>query len=151
RLVIVVAEEAADVLVERFAELPELGQPPPDLTADFRELGRAEDEQRHDQDDQKVPRGEQALHDPRAYPRHVGSPASRGGARTGCADSVLGVDADVCVVGGGYAGLTAARRITRAGASVIVLEARDRVGGRVWTRPAPNGTPIDMGGTWLGP
>ena len=61
------------------------------------------------------------------------------------------MDADVCVVGAGYAGLTAARRITQAGASVIVLEARDRVGGRVWTQPAPDGAPIDMGGTWLGP
>ena len=61
------------------------------------------------------------------------------------------MDADVCVVGAGYAGLTTARRVTQAGASVIVLEARDRVGGRVWTRPALDGTPIDMGGTWLGP
>jgi monoamine oxidase len=61
------------------------------------------------------------------------------------------VDADVCVVGAGYAGLTTARRVERAGASVVVLEARDRVGGRVWTQAAPDGTPIDMGGTWLGP
>jgi monoamine oxidase len=61
------------------------------------------------------------------------------------------VDADVCVVGAGYAGLTTARHVRQAGASVIVLEARDRVGGRVWTEPAPDGTPIDMGGTWLGP
>jgi monoamine oxidase len=58
------------------------------------------------------------------------------------------VDADVCVVGAGYAGLTAARQT---GATAIVLEARDRVGGRVWTRPAPDGTPVDIGGTWLGP
>src|SRR5690242_14992559 len=70
------------------------------------------------------------------------------------AGSVLAVvdfDADVCVLGAGYAGLTAARRITQAGATAIVLEARDRVGGRVWTRPAPDGTPVDVGGTWLGP
>jgi monoamine oxidase len=61
------------------------------------------------------------------------------------------VSADVCVVGGGYAGLMAARTITAAGRSVVVLEARDRVGGRVWTRPGPDGTHLDMGGAWLGP
>ena len=59
--------------------------------------------------------------------------------------------ADVCVVGGGYAGLMAARTITTAGRSVVLLEARDRVGGRVWTRPGPDDTALDMGGAWLGP
>lgn len=61
------------------------------------------------------------------------------------------IEADVCVVGAGYAGLTAARRLAQAGREVVVLEARDRVGGRTWTFELPDGTRIDRGGGWLGP
>src|SRR5438093_12501565 len=60
------------------------------------------------------------------------------------------VDADVCVVGAGYAGLTAARRLADAGKSVIVLEARDRVGGRIWTHELSDCSPIDRRGAVLG-
>jgi monoamine oxidase len=60
-------------------------------------------------------------------------------------------DADVCVVGAGFAGLTAALRLHQGGKSVVVLEARDRVGGRVWTEALPDGSPVDRGGAWLGP
>jgi monoamine oxidase len=49
--------------------------------------------------------------------------------------------ADVCMIGGGYAGLMAARTVTKTASSAIVLEARDRVGGRVWTRPECADTP----------
>jgi monoamine oxidase len=59
-------------------------------------------------------------------------------------------DADVCVVGAGFAGLAAARRLVSAGKSVVVLEARDRVGGRVWNRAMSDGTIVSVGGTWLG-
>jgi monoamine oxidase len=59
--------------------------------------------------------------------------------------------ADVVVVGAGFAGLSAARALVEAGVDVIVLEARDRVGGRSYTRPASDGTPIDLGGQWIGP
>ena len=61
------------------------------------------------------------------------------------------LDADVCVVGAGYAGLAAARSLTQAGASVVVLEARDRVGGRARTDTGPGGVALDMGGTWVAP
>jgi monoamine oxidase len=61
------------------------------------------------------------------------------------------IEADVCVVGAGYAGLTAARRLVQGGRSVVVLEARDRVGGRAWTDHLPGGAPIDRGAGWLGP
>ena len=61
------------------------------------------------------------------------------------------LEADVCVVGAGFAGLAAARRLNRAGMSVVLLEARDRVGGRAHTETLSDGTTIDHGGAWLGP
>jgi monoamine oxidase len=61
------------------------------------------------------------------------------------------VGADVCVVGAGYAGLTTARQLQQHGKHVIVLEARERVGGRVWTQPLADGSPVDRGGAWLAP
>jgi monoamine oxidase len=61
------------------------------------------------------------------------------------------VEADACIVGAGYAGLTAARRLTQAGQTVAVLEARDRVGGRIWTADLASGATVDRGGGWLAP
>ena len=59
--------------------------------------------------------------------------------------------ADVAIIGAGLAGLTAARRLVAAGVEVVVLEARDRVGGRTYTRAASDGTLLDLGGQWIGP
>ena len=59
---------------------------------------------------------------------------------------------DVIVVGGGFAGLRAARDLADAGRNVVLLEARDRLGGRTWTRPfAGDGPPVEVGGTWFTP
>jgi len=58
--------------------------------------------------------------------------------------------ADVVVVGAGFAGLTTARELTRRGFDVVVLEGRNRVGGRSYTQ-AVAGLPVDMGGTFVGP
>ncbi|QFZ20330.1 flavin monoamine oxidase family protein [Saccharothrix syringae] len=57
---------------------------------------------------------------------------------------------DVIVVGGGFAGVTAARQLRRKGLSVLLLEARDRVGGRTWTSTF-EGEQVEMGGTWIDP
>ncbi len=59
--------------------------------------------------------------------------------------------ADVLVVGAGLAGLIAARDLTAAGRSVLVLEARDRVGGRVVNQDIGDGKIVEMGGQWAGP
>lgn len=55
---------------------------------------------------------------------------------------------DVVVVGGGVAGLVAARELSRAGCRVVVCEARPRLGGRVWT-DRRLGHDLEIGGTWL--
>jgi monoamine oxidase len=60
-------------------------------------------------------------------------------------------DVDYCVVGAGFAGLTAALRLKQAGRSVALMEARDRVGGRTFTEVRDDGLWIDRGGAWIGP
>lgn len=58
---------------------------------------------------------------------------------------------DAVVVGAGYAGLCAARRLRTAGLDVLVLEASDRVGGRTLTARLPGGWALDLGGQWIAP
>src|SRR5689334_14428195 len=85
-----------------------------------------------------------------------------GGALAGGATAALPAEArakprrrsrrvDVAVVGAGFAGLTAARAIMRAGHSVMVLEARDRVGGRAHNLVLPGGEVAERGATFAGP
>ncbi|MDQ6853455.1 MAG: flavin monoamine oxidase family protein [Actinomycetota bacterium] len=61
------------------------------------------------------------------------------------------VEADVAVVGAGIAGLIAGRDLVAAGKEVVVLEARDRVGGRVLNHELSDGSVVELGGQWIGP
>src|ERR1700712_1630454 len=58
---------------------------------------------------------------------------------------------DVVVVGAGLAGLRAAQLLQAAAKRVLVLEARERVGGRTLTLPFAGGRSIDLGAQWIGP
>jgi glycine/D-amino acid oxidase-like deaminating enzyme len=57
----------------------------------------------------------------------------------------------VVVAGAGLAGLSAADELRRAGAELVVLEARERVGGRVWSRRLENGAVVEMGAEYILP
>jgi putrescine oxidase len=65
-------------------------------------------------------------------------------------DIMQNLDRDVVIVGAGPSGLTAARELKKAGLSVAVLEARDRVGGRTWTDTI-DGAMLEIGGQWVSP
>lgn len=60
-------------------------------------------------------------------------------------------DAEVAVVGAGLAGLSVARELQAAGVSTVVIEARDRVGGRTLNEPIGDGKVVEVGGQWIGP
>lgn len=64
--------------------------------------------------------------------------------------TVPDAEVDVVVVGGGLSGLQAGYDSQRAGLSTLVLEARDRVGGKTWSVPGANGKGmVELGGAWL--
>lgn len=57
---------------------------------------------------------------------------------------------DVLVIGAGAAGFAAGRELSQAGLTAIIVEARDRIGGRMWTLQDPNGPlPIELGAEFV--
>jgi monoamine oxidase len=60
------------------------------------------------------------------------------------------VEADVVIVGAGLSGMIAARRVLEAGLTPLVLEADERVGGRILTEEVLPGVPVELGAQWIG-
>ncbi|MDJ0324488.1 NAD(P)/FAD-dependent oxidoreductase [Cryobacterium sp. PH31-AA6] len=60
------------------------------------------------------------------------------------------IERDIVIIGAGVSGLTAATELRKAGLTVAVLEARDRVGGRLWTDDV-EGAMLEIGGQWVSP
>jgi monoamine oxidase len=58
-------------------------------------------------------------------------------------------DTEVVIIGGGAAGIAAARHLHDAGIACLLVDARPRLGGRAWTVFDPSGNPIDLGCGWL--
>lgn len=65
--------------------------------------------------------------------------------------SAESIECEVVVVGAGLAGLSAARELRRLGIDAVVVEARDRVGGRTLNEPIGDGEIVELGGQWVGP
>jgi len=63
--------------------------------------------------------------------------------------AVLPSETEVVIVGAGLAGLSAARMLQDRGRNVVVLEARDRIGGRIWTNTSALDFPVDLGASLL--
>jgi monoamine oxidase len=71
-------------------------------------------------------------------------------ARTGDSPTAAKLSADVVVAGAGLSGLSAAKALADAGRDVVVLEARDRVGGRLLNATLGGVATVDVGGQWVG-
>lgn len=59
------------------------------------------------------------------------------------------ISRNIIVIGAGLAGLAAATELKRLGHQVVVLEARNRIGGRIWTSQQWPDLPLDLGATWI--
>src|SRR6476620_12635368 len=59
-------------------------------------------------------------------------------------------EADVIIVGAGISGMIAARKVLEAGLTPLVLEADERVGGRILTQEVMPGIPVELGAQWIG-
>ena len=75
----------------------------------------------------------------------AGAAFATGGLWARAADEIF----DYVVIGAGVAGLAAARKLRAAGRRVVVVEARDRIGGRVWTYTSWAGAPVELGAQWI--
>ncbi|MBV9601274.1 MAG: FAD-dependent oxidoreductase, partial [Chloroflexi bacterium] len=74
-----------------------------------------------------------------------------GGQAPAAVHAAASAQVDVVVIGAGFAGLSAARQIGAAGHSMLVLEARNRVGGRVLNHPIQDGEVVEAGAQFIGP